>query len=259
MTNYFKNHNPKPDHRTDSLPRLRERWGEWSLSGAEVSLSNVSAVHSSFHHSSFSWGVSAVYELTINSLKSNNPTPTLPFPKGEGEELARLEGAFGFFILTPDFSRVKKGDTHQSPTVSTVYGDAADAIIPTPPLPFPKGEGEEFAHLERIFGNFMLAPDFSRVKKDDSHQSPTVSTVYGDAENGALRLRSATGEAMNGKRNKIVIKPNNHNPKPDHRTDSLPRLRERWGEWSLSGVEVPAVHSTFINHHFHWVCRLFTK
>jgi hypothetical protein len=46
--------------------------------------------------------------------------------------------------------------------------------------------------------NFMLAPDFSRVKKGDSHQSPTVSTVYGDAENGALRLRSATGEGMNG-------------------------------------------------------------
>jgi hypothetical protein len=171
MTNYFKNHNPKPDHRTDSpsergaggvgcydtgyrmtnyfknhkstvhyhtdsLPRLRECQGEWSLSGAEVSLSNVSAVHSSFiiHHSSFSLGVSVVYETTINSLKSNNPTPTLPFPKGEGEELISHKGAFGFFILAPRFIGVEKAHKPQILNGFKRFESASANIPPVSPL-----------------------------------------------------------------------------------------------------------------------------
>jgi hypothetical protein len=55
--------------------------------------------------------------------KSNNPAPTLPFGKGEGEEFVRLGGFFGFFMLAPDFSRVIQNINHKSPTVSTVCGD----------------------------------------------------------------------------------------------------------------------------------------
>jgi hypothetical protein len=103
MTNYFKDHNLKPNHRTDS-PSER------------------------------GWGESAVCEMTINSLKSNNPTPTLPFPKGEGEELISHKGAFGFFILAPRFIGVEKAHKPQILNGFKRFESASANIPPVSPL-----------------------------------------------------------------------------------------------------------------------------
>jgi hypothetical protein len=113
--------------------------------------------------------------MTINSLKSNNPTPTLPFPKGEGEELISHKGAFGFFMLAPRFIGVEKAHKPQILNGFKRFESAFANIPPVSPLS-QRGENPK-NHKSVINHDFYFRPIHRKTCWERSLSPDSVGEV----------------------------------------------------------------------------------